>query len=268
MKNKISIVLFSSLLVIVLSSFISTPVPDPEIFGKEFIETIKKKSRDAYINKYSISKEDFTWTTTQISGASYIPEELKKSYQEYLLKDSSFNKEVRRHLSENYDAIEAWIKKDTIDISQLSYVQTFYDIKYIHNMVFNAMDEGAIFVKYKSSYYTITIGRVLFINNKWVYGENLRITKVDKYLKQMPGERTADAYDEVAYDTVAVVAEAVEDSIIVHDEYSLVQDELVIDNNASRYSGLNPKQAKKIEKMQKQIDALYKKMDTEYSKEY
>lgn len=271
MKHKIIFFLFTGLFFTGLSSFISTPVPDPDSFGKEFIETIKKKSREAYISKYAVTKEDFAWLQKEISANQYVNEELKESYLESMLKDTSINTKIREKLSGNYDAVEYWIKKDTIDLSQVSYIRTFYTMSYYSTTPFNVLGNGIIFIKHKTNYYKLEIAQAAFINNKWVYGENLRITKVDKYINRIQGEKTVDTYDEVAYDSVAVVidttmAVAYDTTGMVEDSY--YSDEMVIDNNANRYSGLNPKQAKKIEKMQKQIDALYIKMDKEYSKEY
>lgn len=264
MKNKIFSALLSALIFMGLSSFISSPVPDPETFGKEFIETIKKRSKEAYITKYKINTEDFSWINTQIDSNPYITEETKKSYKEYILTDTSFNTKMYNQLSENYDAIEAWIKKDTIDITQLDYVHTFYDLKYYNNMTFSVLDEGIILLKHKSSYYRIGLNQIAFINNKWTYGERLEITKVDQYLNPVNRNNIMNNYDGLVYDTTAIEP-AVDTVDFIEDSYS---DEMIIENNQNRYSGLHPKQAKKIEKMQKQIDALYLKMDKEYSKEY
>jgi hypothetical protein len=261
-----SLLLLSSLIFIGFSSFISNPVPDTEIFGKEFIETIKKKSKDAYINKYSITKEDFTWISTQIDVNAYVSEEMKKSYQEYMLKDTSFTKKMYAQLSENYNAIELWMKEDTIDVSQISYIRTFYTMSYFNNMPFNVLSDGLIFIKHKNSYYKFEIAQVAFINNKWLYGERLKITKVDKYLNCISSGYTSEAI--TGTDTVAVAPGMDADRYDETEAYTIAEDGLVIEKNTNRYSGLHPKQAKKIEKMQKQIDALYIKMDKEYSKEY
>ncbi|ABG59860.1 conserved hypothetical protein [Cytophaga hutchinsonii ATCC 33406] len=263
MKNKISLLLLSSLIFIGISSFISNPVPDPEAFGKEFIETIKKKSRTVYLNKYSMSKQDISWITTQLLSNPYVSEEMKKNYQEKI-HDSSITIKMVQALNKNYDNIEAWIKKDTIDSSQLNYIQTFYKISNSSNTTFNVLD-GIILVKHKASYYKISIDGAAFINNRWVYGERIQISKVDQYLNDVSDYNDiVDSYDEeTGYDTVVIVPA---DTTAI--TYQLYSDELVIDNNTNRYSGLHPKQAKKIEKMQKQIDALYIKMDKEYSKEY
>lgn len=270
MKRIISLALIISVVTLGLSSFISSTIPDPEIFGKEFIETIKKGSKENYINKYAITKEDITWIKSEITANPYVSEEMKKNYLEYMINDKSYITKMHQRLSENYDVIANWIKSDTIDLTQVSYITTFYDVKYFNNTLYKVLDEGVVFIKHKANYYKIIVYQVGFVNNKWAYGQGIQIKKVDQYLNRIPNRTMYDqTYSDITQSSPIVDTMISYDTMSVYqEEYPISDEKIVIDNNQNQYTGLNTKQAKKIDKLQKQIDALYIKMDKEYSKEY
>ncbi len=251
------IVFVTGLACLVFSSSVSVAPPDPAGFSKLFVETIKKNNQDLYVKTFEMSDTDFDWLLKTCLANPYLSEEKKADFQQEFSDIAAIRSKMNTQLIENFTIIQQWIKDDTINISNIEFVDFYYDLEYNRRSPFYILDNADLFVKHGTKYYKINMDDVAFVNNQWKYGEIDGIQEVDKNLNYIYryDDYVTDSVAEAVYDTTA--AYAVDTAYAVEPAYE--EDYYGYDQPV-----LTEKQSKKVAKIQKKIDALYEQQNKIY----
>lgn len=242
----------------VFPSFISETLPDPAMYSKKLIETIKHNNQDFYIQTFQINDTDLDWLKKTALANPYLSESEKLLIQEDIGKNAEeLNNKLKERLNRNFEQIQDWILRDSINVNNIEYVTFYYDLEFKRRSPFYVLDDGELFIKHGTKFYKISLDNIIFINNQWKYGEINDIDEVDEHLNYISNNEY-DEYSEYAVDSVAVVEPAYDTAAaVVYDYYA-----------EPYYPELTEKQTKKADKIQKKIDALLLQKDKIYQSGY
>ena len=251
------IVFVTGLTCLVFSSSVSVAPPDPASFSKLFVETIKKNNQDLYVKTFEMSDADFDWLMKTCLANPYLSEEKKADFQQEFSDIPGIRNKMNTQLIENFTIIQQWIKDDTINISNIEFVDFYYDMEYNRRSPFYILDNADLYVKHGTKYYKINMDDVAFVNNQWKYGEIDGIQEVDKNLNYIY------RYDDYVTDSVAVAY----DTTVAYAVDTAYAEPAYEEDYYGYEPELTEKQSKKVAKIQKKIDALYLQKDKIYYSE-
>lgn len=254
MIKKSLLILFSGLSCFIFSSMISETPPDPTLFSKKFIETLKRNNQGLYVQTFEVTAADLDWLMKTSLSNPYLTEREKERIQEEIGNSTELKDKLKERLNENFEIFNKWIENDSINIDNIEFLNFYYELQLKKNSPFHVIEDGELFIKHGNKFYKINLDDVLFINNEWKYGEVDGIEEVDEHLNYISN----DEYGDYVTDTAAAVTEVeAYDTTVVEPYYE-----------DSYYPELNEKQAKKTDKIQKKIDALNRQKDEIYESAY
>lgn len=249
MIKKSLLVLFAGFSCFIFSSSISETLPDPTVFSKKLIETLKQNNQDFYVQTFGIADADLDWLKKISTSSPYLTQHEKENIEADITNSSELKDKLKERLIRNFERFQDWAQSDSININNIEYLGFYYEIEFKKRAPFYVIDDGELFIKHGTKFYKISLDDVIFINNQWKYGEINSIEEVDEHLNYIS---EYESYSDYTVDSVAVVAEAVEyDPEVAYDTAAAAPyyEELY-------YPDLTEKQAKKAAKIQKKIDAL------------
>jgi len=240
MVFKLRLLFLLSLVLFCFSFIYNEPSPDASLFGKQLVEMIKQNDEKAFIQKFSLSTEEWQEYYNYSKLNPYLSENEKSKITlknlDYVKSDRNYN------LRNNYKRIKLWTIIDSIDVDKIEYLDIDYrlvlDRKYSPNY---QLLEAHILIKHKDQLFRIRLFECEYINNKWVYGRIVSITKVDAYLHEIKEAEPPKDYP-IEYDT---------SSVIVNDSLSVFPQ--------SNRTKLSKQDSLKVLKLQNKIDKIYKK---------
>ena len=242
MLLNLRLIFLFSLVLFCFSFIYNEPIPEPSIFGKKFIETIKQNNESVYIQTFSLTRQEWEAYFIKSRQNAYLSEEQKLKINQQKLEYTISEWDV--NLKRNFNRIQTWIVNDTIDISKIKYI----DIDYV--LLFNKKYSPSyhlvdiyILIKHDSQLFKIRFFNVNYINNKWVCGMISSITKVDAYLQEIK-EAEPPRDHPIEYDT---------SSVIVNENDSLYFPP------HSNHKKLSKNDSLKVLKLQNKIEGIYKK---------
>lgn len=234
----------------------ATP-PDPFLFSKKLIETIKQNNRELYLRSFEITGNDIESILQHALANPYLSEREKERMQEETLNKEDIVAKIKVRMDRNFTLIEDWVQRDTINLAAVEFIDFYFELELKKNAPFYAIDNGDLFIKHGTKFYKLRIDEAAFINGQWKYGEIDGITEVDDKLNYIDDYY----YESSAVDTAAV---AVDSAVAVVDTFAVEP----YYEEPYAYPELNEKQAEKAEKIQKKIDALYEKKEKLYNSLY
>jgi hypothetical protein len=252
------IVFVSGLACFIFSSLVSVAPPDPTVFSKLFVETIKKNNQDLYIKTFEMSDADFDWLLKTCLANPYLSEEKKADFQQEFSDVANIRNKTNEQLAKNFSIIEQWIKDDTININNIEFVDFYYELEYKRRSPFYILDNADLFIKHGTKYYKINMDDVAFVNNQWKYGEIDGIQEVDQNLNYIY------RYDDYSYATTDSAAVAYDTTVAYAADTAYAVEPAYEEDYYGYEPELTEKQSKKAAKIQKKIDALYAEKDKIY----
>jgi len=207
------------------------PVPSPSSFGQLLVEIIKHNDEKAYIQAFSLSKDEWSGYYNQAKQNPYLSEDEKSRITlkklDYVI--GSWNADLKY----NFKKIKLWIISDSIDVHKIEYLSADYKLKFDkkENPAYELIESYTL-IKYEDQLYRIRFFNVKYINNRWVYGIISEIEKVDIYLNQIKPTRFYPNVDDT-------------DSLIVYP--------------ISNHKKLSQHDSLKVLNLQRKINAIYKK---------
>lgn len=170
MAFKLTLIFLLSSVLFCFSFINNETIPDPTLFGKQFVEIIKQNNEQLYLKTYSLSRQEWDLYYTKLRANIYLSEEEKLEINDRKVNNNIIHCDTR--LKRNFEQIQTWITNDSLDISKLEYVNIDYRISLIQKASPDyQLGVSFILLKHRSQLYRITIYSVGYVNNRWVYGE-------------------------------------------------------------------------------------------------
>ncbi|WP_018343534.1 hypothetical protein [Cytophaga aurantiaca] len=241
MTLKLTLIFLLSSVLFCFSFIYNEPIPDPTLFGKQFVEIIKQNNEPLYLKTYSLSRQEWDSYYTKLRANIYLSEEEKLEINDQRINNNISHCDAR--LKRNFEQIQTWIMNDSLDISKLEYVNIDYRLaSNKKNWPDYQLTDSFILLKHKSQFYRIKIYDVGYVNNKWVYGEIVSIQKVDAYLHEIKEEPAVDYT--ISYDTLTTTP---------------IENETLPVPPVSNQKKLSKHDSLKVLKLQKKIEGIYEK---------
>jgi hypothetical protein len=222
---------------ITISSFDNpVPVPDPEVFGKRVIETLKTGDTTVYKNAFKVDKEIllsffegiYNDPYSSIGKSEYFSKQVQEGSDQAVLK-------VSRFLTENIQVVEAWKEKEKIDLRKLGYLRTYFNFGYSQEEGIFEIKQAEVLARHDSSFYLLKFKDVILIGKNWYGGQLKGIVKLTSDFNESGIRYT---YRNLSGITVA------DTTVSVVEEKAIVKEEEDISK-----------------RMQKKRERLYRKLD-------
>jgi len=233
------ILLISTALILVSSSFNPPEIPNPWIFTKKFVDVIKVNNQEYYVNEFNITEEDISSVKQIVKYDSYLtPEEKNRALNgQFRSVDDPDNKRI---LIENFRLVQRWAKEDSIDLNDIEIIRIFFELASDKQIPFYVLDHAELFVKHKSKFYKIVFNDVICLKDQWRLGYIDRIYEVDPFLNYVLKEFGENDY----FEEIGLI-----DSI---PEPPVIDTTIFVESTP---------QIRKANRVQKKIDKLYLKRE-------
>lgn len=185
----------------------------------------------------------------------YLSENEKLLIEEEIGNSEELKTKLKERLNRNYQKIQDWIQRDSIDINKIEYLAFYYDLEFKRPSPFYVLDDAELFIKHGTKFYKFSMDDIIFINNQWKYGEINGVYEVNEYLNYISNN---DYDDYLGYVADSVAVEVVADTAAAAYDYY----------EEAYNPNLTEKQTKKADKIQKKIDALQLQKDKIYESAY
>ena len=236
--------------------FAASP-PDPFLFSTKLLQTLKQNDREFYIRSFEITGGDLAVLITNALTNPYMSDRERERMQEDMLNKENISERIKGQLDRNFTIIQEWAARDTINLAAIEFVDFYFELELKRNTPFYVIDNGSLFVKHGAKFYKLSVEDAAFINGQWKYGEIDGIHEVDSKLNYI------DEYDDYVYDAVDTAAVAY-DTTVAYDTAAVEP----YYEDPYYYPDLSEKQSKKMNKIQKKIDALNEKKEKIYESVY
>lgn len=223
-------------LLLTATSFKHGRVPDPEDYARSFVDVLRKKDRELYLNTFALTTSDLAWLSKIINANPYMTEGGKQSWNSRIGDSVLFIQNIREDLGRNYNHIERWCKEDTIDLSQLEYATCYFELEYDPKEPFYICEDLMICVKYKDKYFAFSIDEAVYVNGRWTYGEVDGISERNQYWKYVSETNyteysiSVDSAAAPAYYEEAVPVEAPAAEMVLNKKQQKIQKKINAEN--------------------------------------
>ncbi|MGN6647233.1 MAG: hypothetical protein ACTHJT_11965 [Cytophaga sp.] len=253
MVRSLFILLLSGFSCLLFSSAVSVePPPDPDVFSKLFVGTIKKNDKELFMKTFGFTEADVKWMVDTCLKNPYLTEKDKEDVREKSKDLTWFWTDQNERLTTSFNRIQTWTLSDSIQLDAIEFIDFYYNLGIQKEAPVYILHDTNLLIKHETKYYKIIFDIVIFINNQWKVGKVKKIVKVDPnqkssfYSASFPFDIGIRS-EEITYDTASAV---------------IVADTLYADSVANydwhtELPPLTEKQSKKANRIQKKIDALY-----------
>ncbi|WP_018341790.1 hypothetical protein [Cytophaga aurantiaca] len=223
------------MMVFITSTASASDLPDPEALAKQYIKDLCTLNEQDFTHKYMLTQHDAEDFINEML-ASY--KRMNKTQIGKMSDSIELKNAVQEHVVQSYREFKQWQQENQIDSSKIVYHSCDFELKKEREIPFYRTDIVKIYFKADTTNYAVKCDGFVFLQNKWAGGEIETIYPVDKSFNLLESSSYGE-YADYATDTVAVYNE---------NDYGL--------------------SAKKQIKIQKKIDALDRKIDALYRKRY